>query len=136
MTKKIYNTLQYIFKPPIIYIHLCQLIDDCENNALKIERRNMSANENNNDNNNNNNDKIDNNDLIISFNIDNLDNEIKNIVRNLFDIEDYKDEDSLKCKNLNKKILDMLNDCPEKMNYTQFEDKFCKKIKISSASYN
>ena len=141
LTKKIYDTLQYIFKPPIIYIHLCQLIDDCENNALKIERRNMSINENNNDNNNdknnnNNNDKIDNNDLIISFNIDNLDNEMKNVVRNLIDIEDYKDEDSLRCKNLNMKILDMLSDCPEKMNYTQFEDKFGKNLKISSASYN
>ena len=77
-----------------------------------------------------------NNDLIISFNIDNLDNEMKNVVRNIIDIEDYKDEDSLRCKNLNKKILDMLSDCPEKMNYTQFEDKFGKKLKISSASYN
>ena len=133
LTKKIYDILQYIFKPPILYIHLCQLIDDCEDNSLKIERKKMNENK---ENNNNNDDKTDNNDLIISFNVDNLDDEMKNVIRNLIDIEDYKGKDSLRCKNLNDKISDMLNDCPEKMNYNQFIDKFCKKLNISSASYN
>lgn len=131
LTKKIYDTLLYIFKPPIKYIHLCQLIDDCENDSLKIERKIINENVDNNKN-----DKIDNTDLIISFDIDNLDNEMKNVVRNLIDIKDYKGSDSLRCKNLNEKVLDMLNDCSEKLNYTQFVDKFGKKLNISSASYN
>jgi 16S rRNA G966 N2-methylase RsmD len=34
LTKKLYETLDYIFKPPILYVHLCQLIDEFENDLL------------------------------------------------------------------------------------------------------
>ena len=127
LTKKIYETLEYIFKYPILYIHLCQLIDEYENDILINAR--IKQNENNDNN-------LKNNSKLISFNVDNLDNAMKNIVRNIIDVKDYKGNDSLRCKNLNEKINDMLVDCPEKMNYSQFEDKFGKKLNLNSSLIN
>ena len=122
LTKKIYDTLQYIFKPPILYIHLCQLIDESRNDSLI----NMALNENG---------KYYS-DPIVSFDIDNLDNEMKELVRNIIDIKDYKGKDTLRCKNLNQKVNDMLNDLSENMNFSQFEENFGKKMNLSSYTTN
>ena len=129
LTRKIYENLKYIFKPPILYIHLCQLIDDCQNDSLILQKQ--KENDNNKENNNNISNK-----LILSFNIDNLDNEMRNVVRNLIEVKDYKRKDSLRCKNLNEQVEDMLSDCPENMNYSQFEENFGKKLNISPTSIN
>ena len=127
LTKKIYETLEYKFKYPILYIHLCQLIDEYENDLLINGKNNSNEKVDN---------RLDNNNKLISFNIDNLDNEMKNIVRNLIDVKDYKGNDSLRCKNLNEKIDDMLIDCPENMNYSQFEEHFGKKIDLNISMIN
>ena len=132
LTRKIYENLQNIFKPPILYIHLCKLIDDSQNESILLEKQ--KANENNDNSKENNKDINDN--LILSFDIDNLDNEMRNVVRNLIDKKDYQKKDSLRCKNLNEKVLDMLSNCSENMNYPQFEENFGKKLNISSASIN
>ena len=128
LTKKIYETLDYIFKPPILYVHLCQLIDEFENDLLINAKKNSNESIDNNN--------LENKNTMLSFNIDDLDNEMKTIVRNLIDIKDYKGNDSLRCKNLNEKVKEMLTDCPEKMNYSQFEDNFGKKLNINPSSIN
>ena len=124
LTKKLYDSLQYIFKPPILYIHLCQLIDEIQNDSLIIKSRNKTENLEN----------METTNLIISFDIDSLDKEMRNLVRNLIDIKDYKGKDTLRCKNLNEKVKDILNDCPENMNYTQFEENFSKKVNLNSST--
>ena len=115
LTKKLYDTLKNLFRSPILYIHLCQLIDDYENESIYLKN-----NENSN--------------LKLSFNIDNLDHEMKNIIRDLLDVKDYEGDDTLKCKNLRNKIKDILIDNSENMNYTQYVDSFGKKLKISPSS--
>ena len=122
LTKKIYDTLQYIFKPPILYIHLCQLIDESRNDSLIS----MQIDENGENNSN----------PIVSFDIDKLDNEMKELVRNIIDIKDYKGKDTLRCKNLNQKVNDMLSDLSENMNFSQFEENFGKKMNLSSYTTN
>ena len=116
LTKKLYDTLKNLFRPPFLYIHLCQLIDDYENESIYSKDKNGNSN------------------LILSFNIDNLEHEMKNIIRNLLDVKDYEGDDTLKCKNLNDRIKDILIDNSENMNYTQFVDSFGKKLKISPSS--
>ena len=115
LTKKLYDTLKNLFTPPILYIHLCQLIDDYENESIYLKKNEKSNS-------------------IISFDIDKLDYEMKNVIRNLLDENDYEGDDKLKCKNLSDKIKDILDDNSENMNYTQFVDSFGKKLKISPTS--
>ena len=122
ITKKIYDNLHNLFKPPILYIHLCQLIDDCENDSIIIEKKNEKQN-------------IDDN-PIVPIDIDNLDNEMKHVIRDLIDIKDYEGDDSLRCENLNEKVKDMLSDCTENLNFTQFSENFGKKLKISTPTIN
>ena len=117
LTKKLYDILKNLFRHPILYIHLCQLIDDYENESLFLKDKNEN-----------------NNNLILTINIDNLEHEMINITRNLIDLKEYEGDDILKIKNLNDKIKDILIDNSENMNYTQFVDSFGKKLKISSSS--
>ena len=122
LTKEIFDTLQSIFKPPILYIHLCELIDESKNDFL-INTKKVENNQNNEN-------------QIISFDVDNLDNEMKELVRNLIDIQDYQGKDKLRCKNLNEKVQDMLCDFSENLNFSQFEENFGKKLNLSPYTTN
>jgi len=117
LTKKLYDVLNNLFRPPILYIHLCHLIDDYKNESIYLKGKNEN-----------------NNHLISLINIDKMEYEMKNIIRNLINIKDYEGNDKLKCKTLNDKIKDILIDNSENMNYTQFVNTFGKKLKISPSS--
>ena len=114
LTNKLYDILEYIFKPPIIYAHFCKLIDDYKNfsfNAMK---------------------KPENNFKIISFDVNIFDKEIKNIVNNIIEINEFNDNDKSRCKDLSEKINEILSDYDENMTYTQFVEGFSKKYNIST----
>ena len=114
LTKKLNDILEYLFKPPILIVHLCQLIDDYKNNSINGEQKTYNIINN------------------ISFNKNLFDKEIKKIVMNLIEVDEFNNSDIIRCKNLSDKINEMLSDYSENMTYTQFAEGFSKKIDLST----
>ena len=114
LTIKLYDILKYIFQPPILYAHLCQLIDDYKTNSINAKEKSESTFN------------------FVSFDINLFDKELKSIVRNLIEVNDVNNNDKARCKDLSDKIIDMLSDQNEDLTYTLFVDNFAKKLNISS----
>ena len=122
LTKKIYEILKYLFKPPIVYNHLCQLIDDFQLTSLLLSNKNNDISD----------EKII---KIEPFDVNLFDKEIKNIVRNLIEINDYdNNKESSLYKKLSEKIYDMLSDNSDNLTYISFVNDFCKKLNISQST--
>ena len=116
LTMKLYDILEYIYKPPILYAHLCQLIDDCKNHSINGQEKDENTSK------------------IISFDINSFDKELKSIVRNLVEINELDKSDIKRCKNLLDQINEMLSDLKDDLTYTQFSDNFAKKLNMSTST--
>ena len=115
LTNKLYDILEYVYKPPILYAHLCKIIDDYKNYSINDHQK--TANISN----------------IVSFDKRLFDKELKSIVRNLIEINEFnKNNDKERCKDLSDKINDMLSEINENMTYSQFIDNFSKILNIST----
>ena len=116
LTMKLYDILEYIYKPPILYAHLCHLIDDCKNHSINGQEKDENTSK------------------IISFDINSFDKELKSIVRNLVEINELDNTDIKRCKNLLDQINEMLSDLNDDLTYTQFSDNFAKKLNMSTST--
>ena len=123
ITNKLYEDMKYLYKPPIIYFNLCQLIDEYKNNSiLNNFCQNQSKEETAN---------------IISFNINIFDNEMRNLVISLLDVKKFNyDDEMLLCRNLQQNLGNILNNCEEKMNLSQYNLNFANKLNIKSSIAN
>ena len=116
LTIKLYDILEYIYKPPILYAHLCRLIDDYKNNLFIGQEKEENIPN------------------IVSFDVSLFDKELKSIVRNLIGINELNNTDITRCKNLLDQINEMLSDLNDDITYSQFVDNFAKKLNMSTST--
>ena len=119
LTQKLYENIEFIYKSPIIYAHLCQLIDYSKFNSKIIDEKETDENVLN----------------IVPLDINKFDKEIKNIVRNLIDVDEFNNTDKDRCNDLTDKIDEMLSNLDDdNITYNQYIINFTNKLNMSQST--
>ena len=116
LTMKSYEELRNIFKPPLIYKHICKLIDvykydDKINNLEYFEEKKEEEKQ-----------------YVIP--IINFDLQMKNLIYRLLDKKDMKKDNYTKAIHIRQKLKKILKNCVEKMNLSQYNLFFAKPLNI------
>ena len=100
---KSYNELRSIFKPPLIYKNICELIDYYKNDPL-INNYGPSEDV----------------EEKYSLSINDFNLQMKNFVYGLLDKKDSIKEDYIRAKNIRQKLKPIMKNCVDKMNLSQY----------------
>ena len=110
---KSYDELRNIFKPPIIYKNICQLIDFYKNDPL-INNFGPSENE----------------EEKYSISINNFDLQMKNFIYGFLDKKDCIKDDYTRASRIHQKLKPIMKNCVDKMNLSQYNLYFSRPLNM------
>ena len=108
-----FDELRSIFKPPLIYKNICELIDDYKNDPI-INNFGPSAEE----------------EEKYSISVKNFDLQMKNFIYGLLDKKDSTKDDYTRASRIHQKLKPILKNCVDKMNLSQYNLFFSRPLNI------